>query len=148
MQNIIFHHEDWQRADIRSFLSPHWRQWQGGELPPFPVEVSEDGLIVNEIAEVEAVVNHGRWIASCPASCGNAIVVSQREPWYICTDCGSEENGGQWYRVVFPEEKAEIEAALTARSAKRPFQAPSRNWTPGETVKDLKAENLEHGVRV
>ena len=137
MKDRIFHHEDWQGSSIEGFLRPSWVNGQRTPLPPLS-EVS---------GEVEANVNHGRWIVDCPnEGCGNAIVVSQREPCYICTDCGSQENGGRWYRVAFPPGKADIEAVLLERPAAKPFDAETRNWSPGETVSTLRRENRERGI--
>ena len=136
-RDIIFHHEDWQGVALPDFLRPHWVQGQRRPLPP----LSEAS------GEIKATVNHGRWIVDCPnEGCGNAIVVSQVEPYYICTDCGSEENGGRWYVVIFPGAKATIEALLLKRPARRSFEAGTRNWSPAESVAGLRRENREHGV--
>jgi hypothetical protein len=50
---------------------------------------------------------------------------------------------GDWFKVSWPTEKQrlQIEAVLLAR----PF-IENRNWEYPETVKDLKAENREHGL--
>ena len=136
VRDIIFHHEDWQGVTLQDFLRPHWVRAQGTPLPP----LSEAS------GEVRASVNQGRWIAECPDGCRNAIVVSQGEPYYICADCGSEGNGGRWYAVVFPRGKAAIEAELLKRPARRPFEAKTRNWSPGESASALRRENREHGV--
>ena len=135
-KNLIYRHEDWQREALRGFLAPHWHKYQDGPLPAF----SE---VANTIA---AYVNHGRWIAECPNRCGNAIVVSQAEPHFICFGCGSPENDGKWYNVMLPSEWRAIEQELLKRPARVAFEASHRNWIPGETVADLRAENAEHGV--
>ncbi len=110
---------------------PHWRRWHGTDLPTFG----------NTAGELTAYVNHGRWVVSCPnQGCGNAIVASEREPFYICTECGSPENGGCWYRVAYPAEKAAIEEELVRRPALKPFEASTRNWRPGETINQLREE--------
>ena len=134
--DTIFHHEDWQSVDLAAFLRPFWVVTQGTPLPALE-DVS--GSII-------AVVNQGRWIAECPEGCRNAIVVSQVEPYYICTDCGSEGNGGSWYAVVFPRSKAAIEAELLKRPARKSFEAETRNWLPGETLTAIRRENRDQGV--
>ena len=134
---MIVHHEDWQGASLEDFLRPYWVTTQATPLPPLS-EVS---------GEVQANVNHGRWIVDCPnEGCGNAIVVSEREPYYICTDCGSQENGGRWYVVAFPPDKSDIEAVLLERPTIRPFDAETRNWSPCETVSTLRRENRQRGI--
>ena len=47
---------------------------------------------------------------------------------------------GQEYEVEYPAERVAIEAAL------RPRPVENMNWYPGETVEDLIAENIEHGL--
>ena len=105
------------------------------------------GLRQDPQGEVQALVNHGRWIAKCPnPGCGGALVVSAQDPIFLCTDCGSEENGGRSYTVRFPDEKEAVERELM----KRPVvarKATNRNWLPGETVDKLRDENRAHGVK-
>ena len=135
-KNIIYHHEDWQKTPLWNFLVPHWAQWQGGPLPAF-----------GEIqGNVEALINQGRWLVNCPNACGNAIVVSAVAPYYICVECGSPENDGKWYTVVFPRQKAVIESVLLERPEKIPFQAKTRNWAPGESLYKLRKENKDRGI--
>ena len=134
----ICQHEDWQREPFRRFLGHHLLR---NGLPL-------DGLQQTPQGTVLAEVNHGRWIANCPnPGCGGALVVTEADPIFLCTDCASEDNGGRPYRVVFPSAraKADIERELL----KRPLQAGrarSRNWLPGETVTDLKAEAKRYGL--
>jgi len=133
---VIFHHEDSQRVSLLDFLRPFWVVEQGTPLPP-----------TSELnGKVPARVNHGRWLVDCPGGCPNAIIVSQVEPYFICIVCGSEENGGRWYAVVFPRDKAKLEAELLKRPARKAFEAGTRNWVPGETVAMVRRENREHGI--
>ncbi len=134
-RHIIFQHEDWQTDALRDFLAPLWVKWQGSPIPPFD----------QNQGTVNATINQGRWIAECPAGCGNAIVVSQAFPYYICVDCGSDENDGNWYNVIFPRTKKAIETELLKRSAKKPFWADTRNWTT-ESLATLREENRVLGV--
>ena len=81
---------------------------------------------------VLARVNYGRWIADCPDCAGAELV----EPGklFSCRSCGAEPR-----RVVFPDERGEIEELLLARP-----MAENRNWEPGETLADLRRENEEY----
>lgn len=98
---------------------------------------------------VQARVNQGRWLVDCPvAGCGNAIMASYQEPIFFCHICGNVDNPAHWYKVIFPQERKEIEAALLGRPSKNPFNAPHRNWIPGESVAKLQKENTEHKVEV
>lgn len=88
---------------------------------------------------VAARVNHGRWLWDCPL-CGGAQVCTPADPRAFCVECW---NGGsdRWWPVLFPEERADIELVLDARPLEQ-----NRNWSPGETVMDLRRENVEHGL--
>jgi len=91
---------------------------------------------------VKAEVNHGRWIITCPtAGCGGAVVACKADMVFMCPYCANRDNNGSWYRVVFPRDKAQIEAQLI----KRP-DARKRNWEIGETVTDLANENKARGI--
>ena len=79
-----------------------------------------------------AELNHGRWIVPCP-ECPNAERAGEL---LRCSECGVSG------RVVWPEDRAEIERLMVGR----PVAAQS--WVPGESVDVLAAENIEHGVSV
>lgn len=79
-----------------------------------------------------AELNHGRWIVRCP-KCPNAELASER---FRCSECGAAG------RVVWPEDRTEIERLTLVRPT------VNRNWSPGESVALLAAENLEHEVRI
>lgn len=82
-----------------------------------------------------AELNHGRWIVCCPEDgCTNAELATTDR--FLCSVCG--ERG----RIVWPVERGEIERLTLVRPVK------NRNWTPGESVALLVAENLEHEVRI
>lgn len=110
--------------------------------------------------------NHGRWVAYCDADgCSGAerlwpdgkiqtakkpngeVVLDERgEPVrYGVTRAGEMVCGncGHTSQVRFPSDGDEIEAVLKRRPVPE-----TRNWEPGETVSDLKAENLSHGVGI
>jgi hypothetical protein len=86
-----------------------------------------------------AYVNHGRWVVECPV-CGGGerVPTAEGSPTTILCQvpaCGTELG------VIFPEKRAQIESVLLLRE-----NLVNRNWSPGETVADLEAENVEHGV--
>ncbi len=98
-------------------------------------------------------VNHGRWVVECPAdNCRGAIDVSERiggDAWVSC-DCADrsvcyhgDNRCGLMLSVDWPDDPLEIWRILYRR-----HDPSTRNWLPGETVEDLKAENLLHGMRV
>lgn len=131
--DIIVHHEHWQALPMETFVAQLWRKAGLGRLP-----TETRGI-------VSAYINHGRWIVDCPARCGSAMVVSETDPRFLCVVCGNPENDA-WYGVAFPADKADIEAELLKRPARDGFQAASRNWSPTETVADLRRENAEHAL--
>lgn len=85
-------------------------------------------------ATVTAIVNDSRWVAVCP-TCGGAELVATSDPRFFCCNCRNAAVGGQWRTVVFPKNIAAIEAALLERTS--PL---TRQWSPSETVGDLKRE--------
>ena len=111
-------------------MAHYYRTAKGKELPD----------IKDATGEVLAFINQGRWIAECP-DCHDARVASSMFPYFICLAC--DFNNDQFANVVFPAEKVEIEAELEKRIALHPFKAaPTRNWTPVETLKDIQDENV------
>ena len=125
MEKII-EHEDWQNRSALEFLKAFWiRKFR----IPFPDKIK---------GSVDATINHGRWVVSCP--CGGASIVSSKEPYFICVECGSPENDGKLYNVKFSQDKAKVEELLLKRSN------DNRNWTK-ETVTELEDENRAKGVR-
>jgi len=108
-----------------------WLATQAGAMW-LPFKVSVQGA-------VKAEINHGRWIVRCPA-CSGAEEADPGEPIFYCLSCGNDENGGHVMQVVFPDDRAAIEAALLRR------EMGNRNWAPGESLSDLEMENAEHGL--
>lgn len=139
MSDLIVTHEDTRRTLPKIDWLRHRRRLRRQmrpELGPLPPLDNVSGTIM-------AQVNHGRWVIPCPA-CNAAQMCSRQYPYYLCDNCGSPDNNGQWRHVVYPDERDEIEAVLLDRVALHPELAPTRNWTPGETVDDLRRENAEH----
>lgn len=94
-----------------------------------------------------AYVNHGRWIADCPAECGSALALQPHDTTYHCRECKTLS------AIEWPKDPDGIWEALM----RRPF-ARNRNWFPeghdlalrggmphGQTVKDLDDETESHG---
>ena len=107
------------------------RHWEGAREFGLPVDTSS--------THAHAEVRTGRWLVLCPwcgTGCQYASVTDHR---FFCDACGN--NGEGWARVDWPEEWVEIEQVLGRRPNRK-----NRNWLPGETVDDLRAENTEHGV--
>lgn len=94
-----------------------------------------------------ARVNHGAWIASCPCGAEGApspgMLVFVDAPIAWCVRCENAATHGAWRPVVLPppDERDAIEAMLAARP-----DSATRNWAPGESVADLAAENVAHGL--
>jgi hypothetical protein len=97
-------------------------------------------------------MNDGRWVAFCDTpDCDSAerlwpdgeIRFKDGHKYGITLQgvlhCG---NCGLTSQVDFPEKMGEVEAVL----AQRPVPQ-TRNWRPGESVADLKRENLMCGVK-
>jgi hypothetical protein len=111
-------------------VARHW--------PPYPHSGLPQG--VTDTVAAYAWVNHGRWLVSCPW-CPSAQNASRQDHRFFCTECANRAAGGQWITVVWPDNAGEIERLLGRRTDRA-----QRNWTPGETVEGLAAENREHGV--
>lgn len=111
---------------------------------------------------VQAMINHGRWIALCP-KCGGAEYVDPYEKIFYCFSCGNAALKGHARPVEFPDNRKEIEQAVLQRpvlavrgtnAIQRAILAVpltpgfSRTWMPGETLEDLKRqmEEVQHGL--
>lgn len=84
---------------------------------------------------LEAEINHGRWIVKCEC---NGAEKAWEEGLFMCLSCLNGAHKHQYRKVVFPEQRVDIESVLLCRPI------PNRNWHPGEIVDQLKAENEEH----
>lgn len=80
-------------------------------------------------------VNWGRWIVDC-RSCPSALQLPPGADVAECWDCEAPIGP-----LVWPPDPGAIEAALSFRP-----DPNTRNWEPGETVIDLIAENVAHGL--
>lgn len=108
-----------------------WTRHRNG-VPPF--EPKGFAVGVSRPAEVF----EGQWIVRCDG-CRNAQFTSRAEKRFFCVCCLNAAHGGQWVRVAWPKRADDIEAVLLARPL---FQ--QRNYSSGETVAHLVAENREH----
>ena len=77
-----------------------------------------------------ALVSGSKWVVLCP--CGDAPMASPEWNEARCFACGAIYSGLQW-----PASRADIEQTLL----RRPFRE-TRCWLPGETVDELRAQNL------
>lgn len=84
-------------------------------------------------ATVGAYVSANNWVADCP-TCGGGIACWELNPHGCCLTCGS------LYQVVFPNQHQAAAQVLADRPPR------NRHWFPnrGETVQDLKRENVAH----
>ncbi len=98
---------------------------------------------LDDLPVVKAEVNHGRWIATCGAGCGHALLLSVDAEVYLCSDCGMG-----WQQVEWPKDRTKIEAVLLKRphDVRAEPEPASRNWIPGETIKMLREQNAEKGI--
>ena len=78
----------------------------------------------------------GRWIADCPV-CSSAAVQPTNRPTWNCQDCGTR------LEVRWPSD--DMRQGVERLLSQRPI-AHTRNWFPGETLHDLLAENVQHGI--
>lgn len=84
---------------------------------------------------VLAYINHGRWVADCATpECFGAELVGG--PTMVCASCGREST----VKYPAPKTREKIEAALDVRLT------ANRNWYPEETVAELVAQNIDHGI--
>jgi hypothetical protein len=83
-----------------------------------------------------ARANWGRWICDCPA-CPAALTLQPGTPEFVCWECGSRAE------ILWPSE--DMARGVERLLMMRPLEQ-HRNWEPGETLHDLLAENVTHGI--
>ena len=94
---------------------------------------------------MNAYVNHGRWIVDCSADDCRAVVFADRSTCECRDESVCDHPSipcGVPIEATFPDERINIDRLLNSR----PHRV-NRNWDL-ETVAELKAENLLHGVGV
>ena len=98
------------------FMARHWEQSHDGDYTPDTLPPKPDAL-----SPLHAFVDHGRWMVVCECS-GSAAAAEPGED-FLCHACET------WHSVVFPEDRADIEAKLLMLPGHR-HQAQERNWSP------------------
>jgi hypothetical protein len=94
-------------------------------------QVGDEAELVMVNQPIEARIDANRWLVDC--ECGGAAAASPDWPESRCFGCGRI-----YTHVVFPANRAEIEAELEKQS-----YHPMREWTPGETLEDVKKHQAE-----
>ena len=106
--------------------------WQRSDVPFF--------LPTSTGSAVAAVrCERGRWLVDCPW-CASTQYASRTDLRFFCVSCLNEKGGAKWAAVKWPSNPDLIEAAL------RPRLTDNASWVSSETVADLLAENILHGV--
>ena len=85
---------------------------------------------------IRIYVNHGRWVGDC--SCNSGIALADDHSRGYCFGCGAI-----YTHIVIPPDAREIERVLEMRPG---FQ--HQNWSPSESLDELKRENNVHGLAV
>ncbi len=92
-----------------------------------------------------AELEHGRWIVACSADDCRAVLFADR----VACECRDESvcdhpavPCGIPIEAAFPPWRDDIDRLMNPRPRL------NRNWSPGETLADLKRENLLHGVGI
>jgi hypothetical protein len=121
-------------------VEAHWHEYgatRGWWDPVTGVRTPGEVIVSNDT--LPAYVSDNRWVAQCP--CGGGIGCWTEMSRGCCYDCGTS------YLIAFPAAKACADAVdvLTARP-----EPETRNWRPdrGESVADLKVENVKRGLRL
>lgn len=92
--------------------------------------------LIQQRDTVTARVYSGRWIVDCPV-CNGAERLDFDSPAWRCCYCWAE------HEVRWPSR--ELASGIVRLLSMRPVPM-TRNWFPHETLHDLLAENVEHGV--
>lgn len=129
-------HEQWLRAIVMPGLKPH-----GLPMPRFDAPLAKAPV-------ADAMVIRNCWVARCPfASCGGNAYEGIWRPladgtpdFFFCCSCGNTESNGARLAIRFASKPESVESILHERPV-----AHTRNWLPGETIAQLREENLTHG---
>ncbi len=96
---------------------------------------------------MNAYYNHGRWVVHCPAADCLAASKAGADLVCVCRDEMVCDHPQIPCGAIIPVEMPDDAEAITRLLDLRPKRG-NRNWFPGETVDDLKTENVTHGVRI
>lgn len=89
----------------------------------------------------KAYLNWGRWVVDCPATgCNGGILAPLGTDEATCPDCG---------RVVHYTHPPKKDVEAAERVLGHRIEIENHNWDPrvGETITDLKTENVVRGVK-
>ena len=114
-----------------------------------------------------AYINHGRWLVDCP-DCGSAILFSPKDGnRIVCGHCNPEvfaimfvKRGGREIYDAVPDHERRARTRANAKAftcilpdnwgelfeTLRVRHVSNMNWLPGETLNDLRAENIQHDL--
>lgn len=163
MTERIINAQDYAKRDGCKSTREMIRRWSGKMYQRGMLDTPfKDGKPLG--TPLMAEVNHGQWVAQCD-QCNTWMPVDMDDPILFCYGCGNRHLGGSPRPVVFPAERAEIEALLLARPVDdrrgtnpidRAFNALplalgvvdeqmvslDRTYKPGEeSVEDLRKQN-------
>ena len=93
-------------------------------------------LIHSRALRVAARVNWGRWIADC-LWCSGAMALAPGTSAFDCMSCGAT------LEVVWPSDETVFSVARLLMMRPDPN---TRNWEPGEPLRQLMIENETHGI--
>jgi hypothetical protein len=93
------------------------------------------------LARVNPLYGVARWIADCPDCRVGVEYVWLDAPRFMCCNCGNRLIGGRWRTVKIPRDRKAIERELSARD-----DPETRIWTPGESLRRVRAENETLGI--
>jgi hypothetical protein len=123
--------QDALRAHVDAFM----------EQPTFTrfARRDSDEILDDPGTSVYMYVNYDRWVGDCP-HCNAGLTGVEGVAEVTCLDCGRRMT------AVWPPPAAASEAA---RMLEYRLDERNRHWNPAvESVDDLKAENLQRGVRI
>ena len=104
-------------------------------------------VLIATRAHAVAYHNWGRWVADCPnTACRNAEDIAGSVFHCSCRAAGACAHDGACRTVApidWPDDVDEINRLLALRTS-----PANRNWLPGESVDDLRTENIEHDVEI
>lgn len=94
----------------------------------------------NPKGHVLAAISKKRWYVKCPG-CAVNIGIDEDSSLFFCWECLNIANDMRPQHIKFPNKKR-INELMALRPDYR-----NRNYLPhhGETLKDVEAENIEHG---
>ena len=134
-------HEAWLRQLTRQ-IGGQWRYLTADrQLIAHPPRF---GLPVRPLPTATAMLLRNCWIAQCPWCAGQEGIwrPTAAEPdWFYCCGCGNRATAGERITLAWQRDALAVERIVHARPL-----AHTRGWLPGETLADLRAENVAHDL--